>query len=116
MLCLTQCSLVSQMIVTVNEDLVAFSRMLCFSSGPGHTVVYTSFPLVLLDAPISYFCFSFSDYALPGYSGGGGPRRGGKEGVGRNPAVCLDRQTPAKTDMERQVTQCSTIFVPSIGP
>lgn len=87
--------------------------MVCFSSGP---VVYTSFHLVVLDAPISYFCFSFLDYALPGYSGGGGPSRGGTQGDGRNPAVCPDRQTPAKTDMERQVTQCTTDFVPAIGP
>ncbi len=89
--------------------------MVCFPSGPGHTV-YASFHLIPLDAPISYFCFSFSDYALPRYSGGGGPSRGEKEGDGRNPAVCLDRQTPAKTDMERQVTQRNTHFVPSIGP
>lgn len=58
-----------------------------------------------------YFSFYFSDYALPGYSGGGGPGRGGKEGDGRNPAVCLDRPTPAKTDMERQVTQCTNNMV-----
>lgn len=83
--------------------------------GPGHTVVHTSFHLVLLDAAIFYVCFSFSDYALLGNSGGGGPGRRGKEGNGRNPAVFLDRQTPAKTDMERQVTQCTTNFVLSIG-
>lgn len=63
------------------------------------------------------FCTSlFSDYALPGYSGGGGPSRGGKEGDGRNPAVCLDRQTAAEADMERQVTQRTINFVHFIGP
>lgn len=75
----------------------------------------TSFHLVLLDAAILYVCFSFSDYALLGHSGRGGPGRRGKEGDGRNPAVFLDRQTPAKTDMARQVTQCTANFVVSIG-
>jgi len=73
------------------------------------------FNLVLHDASIFYFCLSFSDHALPGYSGGGGQSSGGTEGDGRNPAICIDRQTPAKTDMERQVTQRTANFVPSIG-
>ena len=63
----------------------------------------------------SYFkppLFLFPDYALPGDSGGrGGPGRRGKEGDGRSSAVCPDRQTPAETDMERQVTQCTTNFL-----
>lgn len=88
-----------------------------FSTGPGHTVVPLSIDLVLPDAHIFSFFFSLSDQAVTGYSGGGaGPGRRGKEGDGRNLAVCLDRQTPAKTDMERQVTQCTTNFVLSIGP
>lgn len=56
----------------------------------------------------------YPDYAFPGCSGGGRPSRRRKEGDGRDPAVCFDRQTPAKTDMERQVTQYTTNFVTSI--
>jgi len=68
--------------------------------------------LVILVIKLLIFLLLFSDNALPGYSGGGRPSRGGKERDGRNPPVCFDRQTPAKTDMERQVTQRATNFSP----
>lgn len=58
---------------------------------------------------------TFADNALPGYGGAGRTGRGGKERAGRNPAGCLDRQTPAKADVERQVTHCTPNFILSIG-
>lgn len=57
-----------------------------------------------------------SDQALPGFGGGGRPRRRGEDGDGRDTAVRLDRQAATKADMERQVTQRTTDFVPFIGP
>lgn len=57
-----------------------------------------------------------SDQTVPGFSGGGRPSRRGEDGDGRNPVVCLDRQAATKADVERQVTQSTTDFVPFIGP
>lgn len=57
-----------------------------------------------------------SDQALPGFGGGGRPSRRGEDGDGRDTAVRFDRQAATKADMERQVTQRTTDFVPFIGP
>lgn len=73
------------------------------------THVFTDF---LLDSFLKTFFVLFLDYALSGYSGRGGPGRRGKEGDGRNPAVCLDWQTAAKADLERQVIQSLHICLP----
>lgn len=57
-----QFSFVSQMEVTIIEDRVEFfSGITRFSRGPGHFAVNAYFRLVLLEAPIFYFCFSFPD-------------------------------------------------------
>lgn len=76
------------------------------------THAFTDF---LLDSILKTFFVLFLDYALSGYSGRGGPGRRGKEGDGGNPAVCLDWQTAAKADLERQVIQSLHICFPHLS-
>lgn len=76
---------------------------------------HSCFHWLLVGLFFKNFFVLFLDYALSGYSGRGGPGRRGKEGDGRNPAVCLDWQTAAKADLERQVIQSLHICLPHLS-